>query len=379
MAALAQANGVANPDLIWVGQALVIPSGGSPAKTQPEARPPAVSVPTPVVNVPYQKQIRGLYMTYFSLGSPSYREHIFRLLDTTPLNAVVMDVKGDRGWLAYPSSTQNLPGLSRDYYPMPDVAQVLRDLREQNIYTIARIVVFKDDPLARARPSLAIKDSLTGGPWIDSEGLAWTDPFRREVWSYNIAIAVEAARLGFDEIQFDYVRFPTDGAISTALFAEENNAENRSRTILGFLAQAQKELRPWGVKLAVDVFGYTVWWDNEMGIGQRLEDIALYVDVISPMLYPSTFREGIPGYRYAVAYPYEIVYQSTAAAVGRLRGTDTAVRPWIQDFPDYAFDGRAYTAQDVMAQQRAAQDAGASGWMLWDPRVKYTEVATTTP
>ncbi|RME48022.1 MAG: hypothetical protein D6796_06880 [Caldilineae bacterium] len=251
---------------------------------------------------------------------------------------------------------------------------------DRNIYTIARIVVFKDEPLATAHPEWAVTDAETGGLWRDRENLAWADPFREEVWDYNIALAVEAAQRGFDEIQFDYVRFPTDGDIGRARFSAENTAENRLAAIAGFLAKAKEALEPYPVRLAVDVFGYTTWRDDDMGIGQHIETLAPYVDVLSPMLYPSTFGGGLPGlpqYRQAVAFPFEVVNLSTRRAVERLRAVNPAleVRPWVQDFPDYAFDRRTYTPDEIRLQMEGARQAGGRGWLLWDPRVLYTPQA----
>ena len=209
---------------------------------------------------------------------------------------------------------------------------------ERKIYTIARIVVFQDEPLATAHPEWAVLEAETGAVWRDRENLGWTDPMREEVWDYNIALAVEAAQQGFDEIQFGYVRFPADGAIQQATFARENSQENRVAAITGFLAKAQEALAPYDVKLAVDVFGYTTWRTDDTGIGQQLEAMAPYLDVLSPMLYPSTFEDGLPGqpeYKAAIAFSYEIVNLSTARAVNRVQAINPAmeVRPWIQVFP----------------------------------------------
>ena len=194
------------------------------------------------------------------------------------------------------------------------------------------------------------------------------------------ALAVEAAQLGFDEIQFDYVRFPTDGQISRATFAVENTEATRLAAITGFLAKARAALAPYQVKLAADVFGYTTWRGDDMGIGQHIETLAPYLDVLSPMLYPSTFAHGLPGlpeYQQAVAFPYEIVNKSTLKAVERVKTINPAleVRPWIQDFSDYAFDGRTYTPAEIRLQMEGARQAGGRGWLLWDPRVKYTPEA----
>ncbi len=324
--------------------------------------------------------IKGLYITYYGLASSVHRPNVQHLLETTELNALVMDVKGDFGLIPYTSTVQLAVDSGASRPVIKDWPAWMEWFQDRNLYTIARIVVFKDEPLASAHPEWAVIDADTEGVWRDREGLGWVDPFQEEVWDYNIALAVEAAEKGFDEIQFDYVRFPTDGAISRATFSKENNQENRLEAITGFLAKAREALEPYDVKMAVDVFGYTTWRDNDMGIGQKIEEIAPHVDVLSPMLYPSTFAHGLPRlpeYQNAVAFPFEIVHLSTLKAVNRLKTVNPAleVRPWIQDFSDYAFDRRTYTPDEIRLQMEGARQAGGRGWMLWDPRVKYTAEA----
>lgn len=377
--AITAANGISDAGLIRVGQRLVIPGEDfDPTAAAPALKPAPARPATPAARGPrvQHRPVKGVYMTLFSIGSQDYRDHIFDLIQNTELNAVIIDIKGDRGYVAYPSQVPMASEIgAQEFITMQDIGDLMDYFKAKSIYSIARIVTFKDDPLARARPDLAVRNSRTGGLWIDDEGLAWADPFKEEVWDYNVAIAREAARLGFDEVQFDYIRFPTDGAVSAAVFSRPVTEETREQAILGFLTRARQALSPLGVKLAVDTFGYTAWRDDDMGIGQKLEALASVVDVISPMVYPSTFSDGIPGYSYAVAHPYEIVYQSINAALDRVDQTGVEIRPWLQDFPDYAFDLRPYRATEVQAQIKAARDAGASGWMLWDPRVKYTRAA----
>lgn len=326
--------------------------------------------------------IKGLYITYNGLGSEKHRNRVKELLETTELNALVMDVKGDRGFIPYKSNVQLVADIGATRKPMiEDWDAWMNWFRERNIYTIARIVIFKDEPLSTARPEWAVINADTGEVWRDREGLGWTDPSREEVWDYNIALAVEAAEKGFDEIQFDYVRFPSDGAVGRATFSVENTQENRVEAITGFIARAAEALEPYDVKFAIDVFGQTTWHHrDDMGIGQMLESVAPYLDVLSPMLYPSTFADGIPRhpeYRNSIEFPFEVVYLSTLEGLTRAKAVnpDIEIRPWIQDFPDYAFDRRVYTPDEVRLQMEGARQAGARGWMLWDPRVKYTPEA----
>jgi hypothetical protein len=228
--------------------------------------------------------------------------------------------------------------------------------------------VFKDLPLALARPDLAVK-TRAGAVWRDRENLAWTDPFRREVWEYDIDIAVEAARNGFDEIQFDYVRFPDAPDL---VYSQPNTQQSRISAIGGFLAEARRRLGPYNVFLSADVFGYVCWNSNDTMIGQRLEDLVPLLDYVSPMLYPSSFQFGIPGYRFSVAYPYEIVSLSLERARQRTGLPPTRFRPWLQAFRDYAFDRRAFGGSEIRAQIAAAERFGSDGWMLWNPRNEYS-------
>ena len=247
-------------------------------------------------------------------------------------------------------------------------------LKGRGIYTVARIVTFKDTVLAQHRPDLAIIDTRTGKPWIDNEKLAWVDPFREEVWDYDIAIAKEAVAKGFDEIQFDYVRFPTDGKLSAARYSRPNNSQTRLPTIAGFLAKARRELGPTGAFLGADVFGYIAFNDNDTDVGQRVEELSMHLDYICPMVYPSGYHLGIPGVRNPVAQPYEIVKESVRLTRKRAAST-VVVRPWLQDFRDYAFDKRIFGVSEITAQLRGAKDGGAVGYMLWNAKNDYTGAA----
>ncbi len=377
--ALSRANSISDPSFIYVGQKLFL-DGAAPGLTPAGPGTPPAATPGPSRPRLQHKPVKALYMTFFAIGSQAFRDHAFGLIEDTELNAVVIDVKGDRGYVAFPSQLPLAREIGAlDYVTMMDIDELMVYLKEKRIYTIARVVVFKDNPLAQARPDLAVRNGRTEGRWIDNEGLAWTDPFKEEVWDYNLAIAREAAEKGFDEVQFDYIRFPTDGDVQGAVFSQEATRESRQAAIQGFLSRARQELKPLGVKVAIDTFGYTTWRDDDMGLGQRLEDLASVVDVISPMVYPSTFANGIPGYVNAVAHPYEIVFYSLDKAMERVGDTGVEIRPWLQDFPDYAFDRRSFAAAEVLAQKKAAHDAGVSGWMLWDPRVKYTRDALAPP
>lgn len=314
---------------------------------------------------------RALYLSFYGAGSQALREPALDLIRNSGglLNSVVIDVKGDRGLIAFKTSTALAHEIGADKtITIPDLPALIKRLHDEGIYAIARIVVFKDEPLASVRPDLAVKTSA-GSVFHDLENLAWTDPFRREVWDYNIDIAVEAARAGFDEIQFDYLRFPDTKNIR---FSEANTMKSRREAITAFLSEARQRLMPYNVYLATDIFGYVCWNTDDTGIGQALDDIVPLVDYVSPMLYPSGFTFGIPGYLDPVQHPYEVVRLSLDKARARTGAPPQKFRPWLQAFKDYAFDRRTFDSDEMQPQIRAAEEFGSDGWMIWNPRNVYT-------
>jgi hypothetical protein len=320
--------------------------------------------------------VRAAYLTYYGVADRTIRQRVFDLVERTELNAVVIDIKGDRGLIPYRTSVQAaLDAGALGPVIIKDFDEQLAAWKARGIYTIARIVAFKDNVRAMTRPDLAVIDTRTGKPWIDRENLAWVDPFREENWDYVIAVAKEAALKGFDEIQFDYVRFPTDGKLAAARYSQPNSPATRLPAIAGFLAKARRELGPTGVFLAADIFGYTAFNTNDTDIGQRIEEISVSLDYICPMVYPSGYHLGIPGVRNPMVNPYEIVKESVRLTRQRSQNPAAQVRPWLQDFKDYAFDKRIFGPGEVRAQIRGSDDGGGSGWMLWNPKNDYTGAA----
>jgi len=312
--------------------------------------------------------VRALYMSFWAVSSQPLRAHIYETAAKAHLNAVVIDIKGDLGMVGIhaPIPMVAKTGANR-VITIPDAPGLISDLHRRGLYAIARIVTFKDSPLALARPDLAVK-TASGALFSDNERLHWTDPFSQIVWDYNISIAVEAAKAGFDEVEFDYVRFPDRKGLQ---FSKESNEKNRRQTISGFLAAAQKALNPYNVFLSADNFGYVAWNQGDTGIGQCFEDIGKVVDYISPMLYPSGFQYGIPGVRNPLDDPYRIIYASLEKAKQRTGFSGMIFRPWLQAFTDYAFDHRVFGKPQLRQQIKAAEDAGAEGWLLWEPRNRY--------
>jgi hypothetical protein len=313
---------------------------------------------------------KALYLSFYGIGDRTLRESALKLIEETELNALVIDVKGDRGMIPYKSSIPLASEVgAQKIITVRDMSGLMKSLKEKGIYTIARIVVFKDDLLASKMPDLAVR-TQSGQVWHDRENLAWLDPFKQEVWDYNINIAIEAAQYGFDEVQFDYVRFPDASALR---FSMPSTEENRVKAISGFLKEAKERLMPYNVFVSADIFGYVFWNLNDTEIGQRLEDLVSHVDYLCPMLYPSGFQYGIPGYRIPVAHPQEIVYLTLKRAQERTRLPSIRFRPWLQAFRDYAFDRRYFRGKEIQDQINAAKDFGSQGWMLWNPQNNYFE------
>jgi hypothetical protein len=322
---------------------------------------------TTVLDVGLQRfEVRGIYIPLGLLTSEQRIAELLELVDKTELNAVVVDMKNDRGWLAFPSAVPQTK-LSGAYQPdCMDVGHFLELCREKGIYTIARIVLFKDPMVVSAYPDWAVYRA-DGQLYVDTEGSTWCDPFLSEVQNYLVSLAKEVAALGFDELQFDYVRFPSDGSVGGLLYSQESTLESRTRTIREFCARLRSELSPMGVLLSADLFGLTPWVDSEkdMGIGQRVIDIAPSMDYLSPMLYPATFTTGNLGLDEPLRYPYEVVYRS---CVELARKTNTRVRPWLQH---YSWKGFEYGVREMQLQMQAAEDAGTFGWMFWQAGGRY--------
>ncbi|HZQ52584.1 MAG TPA: putative glycoside hydrolase [Bryobacteraceae bacterium] len=313
----------------------------------------------------------AVYLSFWGVSSSAVREPVLNLAKSSPVNAIVIDVKGDMGYVSFKTASPLASEIGAEKMTtIPDIHALIDRLHSQGFYTIGRIVTFKDNMLCRAHPEWAVKQN--GHAFKDREGLAWCDPFNQQVRDYNVGLGIEAAKAGFDEIEFDYVRFPDTKGVE---FSRESTEESRPKAIDGFLREAQQKLLPYNVFLAADVFGYICWNQNDTGIGQRIGDVAEVLDYISPMLYPSGFSFGIPNYRNPVQHPYEIVRLSLDRAAERTKIDPKRFRPWLQAFADYAFDKRQFGPKELQAQIKAAEDFGSDGWLLWNPRNVYSAEA----
>ena len=313
--------------------------------------------------------VRGIYLSYNLLTWDTQRLlDLIDLVDRSPiLNAIVVDIKSDVGWLAFVSDHPYLVevgAMSEARMPVPELLQMCK---ERGIYTIARMVNFKDTPLVEARPELAVRHP-NGEIFYDRERQAWADPMKEEVWEYNIAITLEAIELGFDEIQYDYLRFPSDSTsleiVRALVYKEESTIETRTNAIRGFVQAAKAAVDRTHAFLSLDVFGYAlvIQPDHDMRIGQRIIDLAPHTDYLCPMIYPSTFESGNLGLVNPSAEPYKVIEMTMAMAKER---TDTIVRPWLQ--------GYWYERPQFAAQLEATEAASDHGWCFWNARGTYDE------
>ncbi|MHB1294773.1 MAG: putative glycoside hydrolase [Anaerolineae bacterium] len=311
-------------------------------------------------------EARAIYIPFGLLTLPDTIDALLAMVDETELNAVVVDVKSDRAWLAWDSQVP-LAQETSGYIPEAmDLGEFVSKCHAKGIYAIARLVVFKDDLLAETRPEYAVKRA-DGSAYMDLEGLRWVDPFRQEVRDYNIALAKEVIAKGFDEIQFDYLRFPSDGSVKGLGYSQEATLESRTAAMTAFCKQAYEAVNLTPAFFSADIFGLTVWVEEgyDMGIGQRVEDITAYVDYISPMLYPSTFTEGNLGYDQPYLHPYEVIYRSVRKLSERAA---VKVRPWLQA---YSLRSKPYGPVEYLQQAEGANDAESCGWIFWNASGNY--------
>ena|GEM_PF-197750 len=326
-----------------------------------------------------QTTIRALYANQFTLADPAEVDRLIEQIDTTAANALVVDVKQDT--IFYDTQVPFFRDIEGMVSPLYDPAELLATLRAHDIYTIARMVVFKDPIVAEARPDLAVGDDVTGGSWRDYNDAAWVNAFYEELWDANIELALELGGLGFDEVQYDYVRFPSDGDLTTANFGPDYSQAAREGAITGFFERSSERIRPTGVKLAADLFAMIALQDNDQGIGQRLVQIAPLVDYICLMIYPSHYVEGNINAAdgHPNNFPYETVLETLERGEELIPGTAQKQRPWLQDFSQEDETRRAYTTEDVAAQIRATEEFGASGWLLWNAANEYSVDAFPDP
>lgn len=319
--------------------------------------------------------VKGIYMTALTVTNQEKFAKLIKLIDETELNAVVIDVKSDEGMVMYQTEIADAQFAGANTKVIiEDIDSVLKLLNEKNIYPIARIVTFKDNKAASKFPNLAVKNT-SGTVWRDRNKQAWLNPYNKEAWDYVVSIAEEAAAKGFKEIQFDYVRFPTDGNLKLINYGS-SASKSKPQAIADFLKYAREKLSDMGVVVSADVFGLVTTAESDMNIGQLLEPLAESVDVICPMVYPSHYGKGSYGVAEPDFEPYKIVNYSMKVAKQRLDKNEQSIarlRPWLQDFSAvYLPKYKKYGPAEIRAQIKATNDAGVEEWILWNAANRYT-------
>lgn len=326
---------------------------------------------------PDAPKVKGLYMTG-PTTSVSRFNTLIQLINDTELNAVVLDIKEDKGYITYEPFDPELREYGNYQKMIPDIQHVMRTFVENDIYPIARIVVFKDTVLAKQRPDLSFlrEDGTVWDNGKPKNPESFVNPYMKEVWDYNINVAKEAASLGFREIQFDYVRFPEGFEHRADELIYETDERSRVEVVTDFVKYAREQLNPLGVRVSVDIFGYAASVPAAEGIGQDFNKISTYVDVISPMVYPSHYTNGWFDQRVPDKAPYETIYgamMDTHTKLEEIKEVKPIIRPWIQDFtatwlPEYI----RYDVAEIEAQIQALHDTGIEEFLLWNAGNVYT-------
>ncbi len=399
----------------------VLAPSSSPSATAVVGLPAALqygvscSVPPQPQLVNPPSVVKGIYLTGWSAGSASKMQSVIHLIKSTELNAVVIDIKDYSGYVSYAMDVPEVKASgAENNIEIPCVNGLIKTLHDNGIYVIGRITDFQDPVLAKAHPEWAMRNKTTGAVWTDKNGLAWMDPAERPVWDYLASIAGDAFGRGFDEVNFDYVRFASDGSIA----AIDYPAWDGTTPMATVIADYFKFLRDTfpNEKLSADLFGLTTVSDDDMGIGQVIEAAYQYFDYVCPMVYSSHYASGFVGYKYPAAYPYQVIAYSLEHALAKLVAmgrpvpassasstpsstskpssaaafyfgavSETKLRPWLQDFslgPTGA-PGTVYTAEMVRQEKQAVYDTLNTttsnkyydGWMLWNAANDYTVAA----
>jgi len=308
--------------------------------------------------------LTGLYFPPACLYSRSF-EVIVHYMEAAGLNLAVMHAKDPFGRLFWESNNTLAKNMGAPVSHAP-LGTAVKTLKQKGIWTAVKIDVFQDGLLVENHPEMGVKDSETGELWADRKGLHWANPYDRRVWDYTIALCLELIELGVDEIQFDYIRFPSDGNLSTIQYPIILEDTSPQECIGKFLAYAHSKLKPSGVIISVDLFGMTAWKTEDFGVGQVLEQITPHVDVICPMFYPSHFPENFLNLKNPDQYPYKIMKSSLEEMKKR---TGTEIRPWIQGF--------WYTPEEIDAQLQGIFENNIKSWTVWNPSGRYSETFNT--
>ncbi len=325
-----------------------------------------------VTHVATPEPLKAVYMTSWAAGNARFRKELFDLVDNTEINAVVIDIKDYTGKISFPVEDPLLVEIGSAEKRIPDVKKFISELHERNVYVIGRISSFQDSYLIDIYPDSAVKNK-SGGIWKDFKGVKWLDAGSEKVWEYLVAIGRESYALGFDELNFDYIRYPSDGNMQDIVYPWSGDRPRRE-VMKSFFAYLRQQFATSSIPISVDLFGLTTSAEGDLGIGQSLTDALMYFDYVAPMVYPSHFGKGFIGIPKPAEKPYEVIKYSMDQAILKASTTmanPNKIRPWLQ-----AFDlGAVYTPAMVRAQMQATYDAGLTSWMLWNAGSVYKKDA----
>ncbi len=338
-------------------------------------------VTDPIVTQPQRTpiKVKGIYISAYVAGTQNLMDEIIQHIDETEINAVVIDVKDDNGRITFSMDSPVVSEIGAVKRFIPDIEGLMKKLKEHNIYTIARVVAFRDPYLPEYKPELALK-LPDGSIYRDSKGLAWVNPYKQEVWDYLVEVGIEASKAGFDEVQFDYIRFSTERGVNNVVYDEaDTNGRSKKDIITEFIEYAYDRLADQGVFVAADVFGAIIGGGVDSdAVGQSYGDMADHLDYICPMIYPSHYGAGYFGIDHPDTRPYDTILAALKGSKedlgdhGTKEGRKIVVRPWLQDFTasylDYYIE---YGDEEVRQQIQAVYDAGYDEWLLWSAACRY--------
>ncbi|MGB8815786.1 MAG: putative glycoside hydrolase [Minisyncoccia bacterium] len=350
----------------------------------PEQKNPAKPI---ITHIKTPSQVRAIYMTACAASSLTFREKLVAIATSTEINSIVIDVKDYTGTISFDSENPLLKGNTGEGCKVSDLKDFVKELHEKGIYVIGRISSFQDSHLVKVRPELAVKRASDGSVWKDYKGVSWLDSGSKEVWDYLIAIGRESYAIGFDELNFDYIRFPSDGNMKDIAYPFSKNLSKQT-VMKNFYKYLRDNLNDLGVPLSADMFGMVTTTNFDLNIGQVLDDALLYFDYISPMVYPSHYPDTWNGFANPADHPYDVIKLSMEGAILKVNNlkanlaTSTPseirnrisikqLRPWLQDFNL----GATYTSAMVKAEIQAVYDIGLDSWLLWNASNVYTKSA----
>jgi hypothetical protein len=330
----------------------------------------AATIPTPTTHLATPSVVKAIYVSSWVAGTPSFRQKLIDLVDSTEINTVVIDIKDATGLISFRVNDPKLKSYGSDSSRIADLDSLISTLHQKNIYIIGRVSTFQDPFMVQSHPELAVKRSSDGNIWRDHKGLSWIDAGAKDNWDYLVLIGKEAYNRGFDEINYDYIRYPTDGDMTNISYPFSNDKAKHA-VISEFFAYLTSHLKPTGAKASADLFGLTTIAEDDLGIGQVLTDALQYFDYVAPMVYPSHFYAGTDGFKNPADHPYDIIKYSMSSGIQKALAASSSpdkLRPWLQ-----AFDlGAVYTPEMIRSQIQATYDVGLKSWMLWDAANQYT-------